>query len=81
MREAHRQQVANVFVDQAVVDHAPRLAHGDDVLVAQDPQLMGDGGIIAPQSRCQVTYAQLARWRVQQRKDDLQTRRITQHRE
>ena len=81
MLEADRQQVAHVLIDEAVVDHPPHLAHRHDVVTAQHTQLVRDGGIVASQSGGQVAHAQLAGRRMQQRKDDLQARRITEHRE
>jgi hypothetical protein len=40
MSEAHGQQLANMLVNQAVVDHSPSFAHGDDPLVAQHTELV-----------------------------------------
>src|SRR5437660_6602171 len=47
MSQAHLQQLANVRVNQAVIDDTANLAHRDDFLVAQNPQLVRDRGIIA----------------------------------
>ena len=51
MLKANRQQVADMLIDQAIVDDPPHLAHRHYVMTAQDAELVRDGGIVASQSR------------------------------
>jgi hypothetical protein len=72
MRETHCEELTDMLVHEAIVDHPAYLAHGDNMLIAQDPQLMGNGGIITAQSCSQITHTQFSRRSMQQGVEDLE---------
>ena len=81
MRQAQRQHPADMLIDEAIIDHAPVLAHRHNALAAQDTQLMRDSCVVAPQAGSEVADAQLSARSRQKRVQYLQACRIGKNRE
>ena len=65
MDQAEREHLADMLVNQMVVDDTPNLAHGHNMMAAQHAQLVGNGRIIAPQASRQIADAQFPLWRIE----------------
>jgi hypothetical protein len=56
MGETDFEQQSNMFIYEPVIDDPPYFTHGDNLLVAQNTQLMGDGGVVSIKAGSQVTH-------------------------
>jgi len=79
VRETDSEELADMFVHQPIVDHPADLAHGHDMLTAQDPQLMRNGGIITAKACRQITDTQFSNGSMEQGIEHLEPGRVGEY--
>src|SRR6266516_4137856 len=68
-----------MLINQSIIDYPTDFAHCYNLLIAQNTELMRNGGIISAKPRSQITNAQFTRWRAKQCIHNLQACRITEN--
>jgi hypothetical protein len=72
MGDTQQQEVTNMRVNEAIVDHAPRFPHRDDPVIAEDAELVRDGRLIPTKPGRKIADAQLSCRRLQESRENLE---------